>query len=101
MLVVIDKDGFTQGIPIAYINRPDEVDLPKVKTPNWINERVQEELSMFEGYAYNNNMALDLSVKDRFGNPVFIQGASLDGSKPRLNRPSPFLPSTFFSGGTL
>jgi hypothetical protein len=69
--------------------------------PNWINERVQEELSMFEGYAYNNNMALDLSVKDRFGNPVFIQGASLDGSKPRLNRPSPFLPSTFFSGGTL
>jgi hypothetical protein len=69
--------------------------------PNWINLRVAEELRMFEGYAYNNNMTLDLAVKDRFGNPVFIQGASLDGSKPRLNRPSPFLPSTLFSGGTM
>jgi hypothetical protein len=69
--------------------------------PNWINQRVQEELRIFEGYAYNNNVALDMSVKDRFGNPVFIQGMSLDGSKPRLNRPSPFLPSTLFSGGTL
>ena len=69
--------------------------------PNWINLRVQEELRMFEGYAYNNNVALDMAVKDRFGNPVFIMGSSLDGSRPRLNRPSPFLPSTLFSGGTL
>lgn len=68
--------------------------------PNWINLRLQEELRMFEGYAYLNNMSLDLSIKDRFGNPVFIQGASLDGSRPRLSRPSPYLPSTFFSGGT-
>jgi hypothetical protein len=69
--------------------------------PNWINLRVNEEIKMFEGYAYNNNVALDMAIKDRFGNPVFIQGGSLDGSRPRLNRPSPFLPSTLFSGGTM
>jgi hypothetical protein len=68
--------------------------------PNWINLRLVEELKMFEGYAYNNNVALDLAIKDRFGNPVFIQGMSLNGQKPRLNRPTPFYPSTFFSGGT-
>lgn len=68
--------------------------------PNWINLRLMEELRMYEAYAYNNNMALDLAIKDRFGNPVFIQGTSLDGSKPRLTRPSPYVPSTFFSGGT-
>ncbi len=69
--------------------------------PGWINARVQEELKMFEGYAYQNNNVLDLSIKDRFGNPIFIQGAALDGSRPRMNRPSPFLPSTMYSGGTI
>jgi hypothetical protein len=68
--------------------------------PNWINNRQFEELRMFEAYAYDNNMALDMSVKDRFGNPVYIPGMSLNGTQPRLSRPSPFLPSTFFSGGT-
>lgn len=68
--------------------------------PNWINKRVSEELRMLEAYAYNNNVPLDMSIKDRFGNPVFIMGMSMDGSKPRLNRPSPYVPSTFFSGGT-
>jgi hypothetical protein len=79
----------------------DYYGVPGNQDPNWINLRVQEELKSFEGYAYNNNVSLDMSVKDRFGNPVFIQGGSLDGSKPRLNRPSPFLPSTLYSGGTL
>jgi hypothetical protein len=69
--------------------------------PNWINLRINEEMKMFEAYAYNNNVPLDLSIHDQFGNPVFIGGGSLDGSKPRLNRPSPFLPSTLYSGGTL
>ena len=68
--------------------------------PNWISLRVIEELSLLESYAYNNNSPLDLSIKDRFGNPVFIQGMSLNGQKPRLSRPSPFFPSTFFTGGT-
>jgi hypothetical protein len=79
----------------------DYYGVPANQDPNWINQRVREELRIFEGYAYNNNVAMDWSVKDRFGNPVFIQGTSLDGSKPRLNRPSPFLPSTFYSGGTM
>lgn len=79
----------------------DYYGVPGNQDPNWINLRVQEELKSFEGYAYNNNISLDMSVKDRFGNPVFIQGGSLDGSKPRLNRPSPFLPSTLYSGGSL
>jgi hypothetical protein len=74
--------------------------VPANQDPNWINQRVQEEIRMLEGYAYNNNVALDMSVHDRFGNPVFITGTSLDGSKPRMNRPSPFLPSTMFTGGT-
>jgi hypothetical protein len=69
--------------------------------PQWINMRVAEELKLLESYAYNNNVALDMAVKDRFGNPVFIPGASFDGSNPRLNRPSPFLPSTLWSGGTI
>jgi hypothetical protein len=69
--------------------------------PNWIYSRLEKELKAFEAYAYNNNVALDLSIKDRFGNPVFLQGMSLDGQKPRLNRPTPFYPSTFFSGGTM
>jgi hypothetical protein len=68
--------------------------------PNWINNRMAEELRLFESYAYQNNEPLDMSIHDRFGNPVFIQGMSLDGSKPRLTRPSPFLPTTFFTGGT-
>jgi hypothetical protein len=67
--------------------------------PNWIGNRVAEELRLLEGYAYNNNVAMDMSVHDRFGNPVVIQGASLDGSRSRINRPSPYLPSTFFTGG--
>jgi hypothetical protein len=69
--------------------------------PKWINDRVAEELRMFEAYAYNNNVALDMAIKDRFGNPVFIPGMSLNGSGPRMSRPSPFLPSTFYSGGTI
>jgi hypothetical protein len=68
--------------------------------PNWINNRVSEELKMFQGYAYANNVPLDMAVKDRYGNPVFIQGMGLDGGKPRLNRPTPFVPSTLFTGGT-
>jgi hypothetical protein len=68
--------------------------------PNWINQRVFEEINMFSAYAYENNVALDMAVKDRFGNPVYIPGMSMNGSAPRLSRPSPFLPSTFFSGGT-
>jgi hypothetical protein len=69
--------------------------------PNWINNRVAEEIKMFQAYAYANNTPLDIAVKDRYGNPVYIQGMGLDGSKPRLNRPTPFLPSTLFSGGTM
>lgn len=68
--------------------------------PNWINLRVNEELKMLEGYSYNNNVPLDLSIHDQFGNPVFITGNTLNGAKPRLNVPTPFVPSTFFSGGT-
>jgi hypothetical protein len=79
----------------------DYYGVPANQDPNWINQRVQEELRIFEGYAFSNNMALDMAVKDRFGNPVFIGSTSLDGSKPRMNRPSPFLPSTLYSGGTL
>lgn len=75
--------------------------VPANQDPGWINMRVNEEIKMFEGYAYNTNVSLDMSVHDRFGNPVFIQGASLDGSRARINRPSPFLPSTFFSGGVM
>jgi hypothetical protein len=75
--------------------------VPANQDPNWIQNRLAQELRMLEAYAYNNNVALDMAVKDRFGNPVFIQGTSLDGSKPRLNRPSPFLPSTLFSGGSI
>ena len=67
--------------------------------PNWISLRVIEEVSQLESYAYNNNSPLDLTIKDRFGNPVFIPGMSLNGRKPRLSSPSPFLPSTFFTGG--
>jgi hypothetical protein len=67
---------------------------------NWITLRVVEEVGLLESYAYNNNSPLDLTIKDRFGNPVFIQGMGLNGQKPRLSRPSPFLPSTFWSGGT-
>lgn len=78
----------------------DYYGVPANQDPSWIIKRVQEELRMLEGYAYNTNSPLDLSIKDQFGNPVFIQGASLDGTAPRLNRPSPFLPSTLFSGGT-
>ena len=78
----------------------DYYGVPANQDPNWINKRVEEEIKMLEGYAYNNNMSLDLSIKDRFGNPVFIQSLSLDGSKPRIARPSPYLPATIFSGGT-
>jgi hypothetical protein len=78
----------------------DYYGVPANQDPGWIVKRVQEELRMLEGYAYNTNSPLDLSIKDQFGNPVFIQGMSLDGSAPRLNRPSPFLPSTYFTGGT-
>lgn len=67
--------------------------------PNWINLRVMEEIRLLENYSYANNAPLDLTIKDRYGNPVFISGASLDGSRPRLSRPSPFLPSTLWSGG--
>lgn len=68
--------------------------------PNWINNRCAEELQLLEAYAYNNNVALDMAVHDRFGNPVFIAGASLKGGSPRGQRPSPFVPATIFTGGT-
>jgi hypothetical protein len=69
--------------------------------PNWIEKRFAEEMRIFEGYAYNNNVALDMAVKDRFGSPVFIPGTSLDGSRSRVNRPSPYVPATLWTGGTM
>jgi hypothetical protein len=68
--------------------------------PTWISNRVAEELRMFEAYAYNNNVSLDMSIKDKFGNPTFIPGMSHNGTAPRVSRPTPFVPSTFFTGGT-
>jgi uncharacterized protein YdaU (DUF1376 family) len=67
----------------------------------WINIRCTEELNLLKAYAYNNNTALDMAVHDRFGNPTFIQGASMRGGSPRNQRPSPFVPSTVFTGGTM
>jgi len=68
--------------------------------PKWISMRVSEELRMLEAYAYNNNVALDMSVKDRYGNPIRISGGSLDGSRSGTNF-SPYVPSTMFTGGTM
>jgi hypothetical protein len=69
--------------------------------PTWIFKRLADEIKMFQAYAYANNTPLDMAVKDRYGNPVYIQGMGLDGGKPRLNRPTPFVPSTLFTGGTM
>jgi hypothetical protein len=69
--------------------------------PNWILRRYTEEMNLFEGYAYQNNAPLDMQIKDYFGNPVRIIGASLDGSQPSSRQVIPFLPSTFYSGGTM
>lgn len=79
----------------------DYYGVPANQDPNWINARVAEELRMFEAYAYLNNMALEMSIKDQFGNPVFIQGMSMSGRRQGVNRPSPFLPATLFTGGTM
>jgi hypothetical protein len=102
-VTALKKSFFPINIMLVVVKKllQDYYGVAANQDPNWINLRVQEELRMFEGYAYNNNVALDMAVKDKFGNPVFIQGTSLDGSKARLNRPSPYVPSTFFSGGTL
>jgi hypothetical protein len=78
----------------------DYYGVPANQDPNWINNRVMEELRMLEGYAYNTNVALDMAIKDRFSNPVFIGGMPLSGNKPLQTRPSPFLPSTLWTGGT-
>jgi len=78
----------------------DYYGVPAKLDPNWINKRVEEELKMLEGYAYNTNVALDMSVKDRFGNPVFLGGASLSGRRLPQSRPSPYLRSTLCTGGT-
>lgn len=93
---------FPINIMLAVVRkiRQDYYGIAGNEDPNRIDKRLEEELRMFEAYAYQSNTPLDLSIHDRFGNPVFITGMSLDGSKPRLSRPSPFLPSTFFSGGT-
>jgi hypothetical protein len=85
---------------VAKMILQDYYGVPANQDPNWITKRVQDEVRMLEAYAYNNNVPLDMSIKDRFGNPVFIQGMSMDGSKPKLSRPTPFLPSTFWSGGS-
>jgi hypothetical protein len=85
---------------VAKMILQDFYGVPANQDPEWIKKRVFDELRIFESYAYNNNVALDMSVKDRFGNPVFIGGGSMDGSRTRLNSPSPFLPSTLWSGGT-
>jgi hypothetical protein len=67
--------------------------------PNWINLRYKEELKKLVAYTYNNNVDMDLTVHDRNGNPVFINGMAHDGSRGRLIRPSSVYPSTFQTGG--
>jgi hypothetical protein len=75
--------------------------VPANQDPKWIMQRVMEELRLFEGYAYQSNASMDPAIKDMFGNPIRILGASLDGSQQRMTSPSPFLPSTFYTGGSM
>jgi hypothetical protein len=75
--------------------------VPAKQDPKWIQQRVLEEIRVFGGYAYQNNVSMDPAIKDMFGNPIRILGASLDGSQQRMTSPSPFLPSTLYTGGTM
>jgi hypothetical protein len=75
--------------------------VPANQDPKWLQQRVMEELRIFGGYAYQNNVSMDTAIKDMFGNPIRILGASLDGSRQRMTSPSPFLPSTLYTGGTM
>ncbi len=75
--------------------------VPANQDPKWIQQRVMEEIRVLSGYAYENNVSMDPAIKDMFGNPIRILGASLDGSQQRMTSPSPFLPSTFYTGGSM
>jgi hypothetical protein len=75
--------------------------VPANQDPKWIQQRVMEEIRVLEGYAYQNNTSMDPAIKDMFGNPIRILGASMDGSQQRMTSPSPFLPSTFYTGGSM
>jgi hypothetical protein len=93
---------FPQGVMLAVAKKilQDYYGVPANEDPKWINQRVAEEIQLLSQYAYQNNTPLDLSIHDKFGNPVFIGGMSMDGGRPRVNQPNPFKPSTMFTGGT-
>ncbi len=78
----------------------DYYGVPAHQDPKWISLRVEEELQKFSSYALSNNITLEKSIKDRNGNPVYINGMRLDGRPSTYKRPSPYYPSTLITGGT-
>lgn len=66
--------------------------------PNWINLRVQEELSMYQAYTYQNNARLNMVPKDNMGRQLYICGLTPDGEGERMMNPYPYPPSTMFTG---
>ena len=104
-----DSDGsnpneisfFPQGLMLIMMKKLSLIMIGTAGNDNaaQLDKEYLEELKLFEAYAYENNTELDMSVKDRFGNPIVISGGTLDGSASRVTVPSPFLPSTLYTGG--
>jgi hypothetical protein len=57
----------------------------------------QEELRMYENMAQFNNQKPDLTPKNKFGQPIHINGHRADGRSTRRGY-SPYVPATMFHG---